>query len=95
MRFVNTLELFSELKEVTSTKIIANGVFNKEGLFSTDIFGSSIAKCLCGKLEGNFHLGQVCKSCNTEAKLYTDEGGKISLDSIENNQIMFFNPYSS
>jgi DNA-directed RNA polymerase subunit beta' len=44
--------------------------FNEDGVFSERIFGrlanGTDFSCLCGKYEGEFNLGFLCKECNTK-----------------------------
>lgn len=91
MQFISEVEFFKELPEVTSTKILGSGgEFHKHGLFSSVIFGSEIARCLCGRLEGNFCKDVLCDKCNTIATIQKDSGAKLSIP--EHIKIAYINP---
>ena len=71
------------LKHVTSDKILVNGNFNNEGLFSEEIFGNEkIPSCKCGALRGVFYLGEECpvSTCGTKvSEQYGRYAATISL----------------
>lgn len=91
MKFILEDEFFANLPEVTTTKILgSSGEFHKNGLFSSTIFGSEIARCLCGRLEGNFFKDTLCDKCNTMATTQQDTGAKMCIP--DNVYIAFINP---
>lgn len=66
MRFITNQDT-EHLKEVTSIGLLTDKgtKFDKDGIFSPAIFGSTEYACECGFLKGSWHTGELCHKCNT------------------------------
>jgi DNA-directed RNA polymerase beta' subunit len=73
-----------------------NNQFTIDGVFSEKIFGKNDTTgqsftCLCGKIQGRFHSGEMCADCNTRVKQRSSDISKKGWINLE--PFFIINPF--